>query len=130
MSATIATGTLADSHHEGHTGGAARYFKVGFVLFVLTALEVLLYEVCYGSLRVSMGGLGSGLAPWFVELLLLLSAIKFWLVAMFYMHLKDDMKFLSWAFLASLLVAVLITIGLVALFSYNRGLWWYSGPWK
>jgi heme/copper-type cytochrome/quinol oxidase subunit 4 len=128
MSAQLDTAQPAHSHPAAH--GSAKYFKVGFVLFVLTGLEVLLYEVCYGHLHVAMGGFSVALAPWFVEILLALSAAKFWLVAMFYMHLKDDMGFLSWVFAAALTLAAIIISALVALFIYNRGLWWASGVWK
>lgn len=116
------------AEHEHGTGGST-YIKIAAVLFVLTALEVLLYEVCYGESLTSMASLGQSLAPYFVELLLLLSAFKFWFVAMFYMHLKYDLKPLTWFFSFSLLIAVLITFGLVALFHYNRTLWWVGAPW-
>lgn len=119
----------AHGGHEPHAHGSAIYFKIGFVLFVLTALEVLLYEICYGHMHESMPALGTALAPWFVELLLGLSAIKFWLVAMFYMHLRDDMSFLSWVFSASLGLAAIVIVALIALFVYNRSLWWATGAW-
>lgn len=111
-----------------HSAGST-YVKIAVVLFVLTALEVLLYEVCFGESMASMASLGDSLAPYFVELLLLLSAFKFWFVAMFYMHLKVDLKPLTWLFSFCLLIAVLITLGLVALFHYNRTLWWAGAPW-
>ncbi len=123
--------TAAHAEHEAHSHGAGIYFKVGFILFVLTALEVLLYEVCYGSMKEMAPGLGTALSPWFVALLLGLSAVKFWLVAMFYMHLRDDMKFLSWTFGFSLALAATVIVALITLFVYNRGLWWFDGvPWK
>ncbi len=118
----------AHASESPHVGGGT-YVKIAVVLFVLTALEVLLFEVCYGESLTSMASLGSSLQPYFVELLLLLSAFKFWFVAMFYMHLKSDMKLLSWVFSFSLVIAFLITVALVALFLYNRGLWWATGNW-
>ncbi|HET9066521.1 MAG TPA: cytochrome C oxidase subunit IV family protein [Gemmatimonadales bacterium] len=121
--------THAHVAEDQHSTGAT-YIKIAVVLFILTALEVLLYEVCYGESLPAMASLGGSLAPYFVELLLLLSAFKFWFVAMFYMHLKFDLKPLTWLFSFSLLIAVLITIGLIALFHYNRTLWWAGGtPW-
>ena len=65
------------------------YAKVGLVLFVLTALEVGLYEITYGE---HAGAWPARSSRFFVPMLLLLSAAKFALVAMFYMHLKQDSK--------------------------------------
>jgi len=76
-----------------------------------------------------LASLGASLEPYFVELLLLLSAFKFWFVAMFYMHLKFDMKLLSWLFTFSLVIASVVILALLALFTYNRGLWWPGGLW-
>ena len=76
-----------------------------------------------------MPGLSQSLSPWFVEVLLFLSALKFWFVAMFYMHLKFDMKVLSWVFGFSLVIAGVVILALFALFVYNRKLWWAGAPW-
>ncbi len=116
------------AEHEHSTG--ATYIKIAVVLFVLTALEVLLYEVCYGESLPSLASLGGSLAPYFVEILLLLSAFKFWFVAMFYMHLKSDLKPLTWVFSFSLFIAAVVIVALFVLFTYNRTLWWANGtPW-
>ena len=108
---------------------AGKYVQIAAILFVLTAMEVLLYEICYGHLSHSMAGLSTSLEPWFVEVLLFLSFMKFWFVAMFYMHLKSDMKVLSWLFGFSLVIAFIVISALLALFLYNRGLWWAGGQW-
>ena len=66
----------AEAHEAGHpTTGT--YVKIGVVLFVLTALEVGLYEFTYGG---HAGAGGASLQPFFVPMLLLLSAAKFALV--------------------------------------------------
>jgi cytochrome c oxidase subunit 4 len=119
------TAHAADQPHAS----AGKYVQIAVILFVLTALEVLLYEVCYGHLSHSMAGLAGSLAPFFVEILLALSLLKFWFVAMFYMHLKFDMKVLSWLFSFSLVIAFVVIAALLALFVYNRGLWWATGKW-
>lgn len=116
-------------HADQPHASAGKYVQIAVILFVLTALEVLLYEVCFGELSHSMQGLSTRLGPWFVELLLFLSALKFWFVAMFYMHLKFDFKILSWLFGFSLVIATVVILALVALFVYNRGLWWATGQW-
>jgi len=118
----------ATAHDQPH-GTAKKYIQIATVLFLLTAMEVLLYEASFGHLKESMPGLASNLAPYFVELLLILSAFKFWLVAMFYMHLKFDLKILSWLFGFSLVIAGVVIMALFVLFTYNRGLWWFSGAW-
>ena len=93
------------------------YFKVGLILFVLTALEVAAFEAGHG-------GLGAGIRPIIepivVELLLVLSAAKFALVAMFYMHLKQDSKLLTNLFVWPLLLAASVIMGLIVLFGYWR----------
>ena len=93
------------------------YAKVALVLFLLTALEVMSFEA-------AGGGMGAGLqpliAPIVVLLLLVLSAAKFALVAMFYMHLKQDPRLLSNIFVFPILIAAIIIGALVILFSYWR----------
>ena len=117
-----------DSHDIPHAT-AGKYVQIACILFVLTALEVLLYEVCFGHLREGMGSFSTTLAPHFVSVLLILSAMKFWFVAMFYMHLKFDIKALSWFFGFSLMIALVVISALFVLFTYNRTLWWATGSW-
>ena len=56
--------------------------------------------------------------PVVIEILLLLSAVKFALVAMFYMHLKQDSKIFSGLFVFPILIAAFVIIALLTLFSY------------
>jgi cytochrome c oxidase subunit 4 len=93
----------------------ALYFKVGLVLFVLTALEVLVFEAGHGALG---AGLRPIIEPIVVELLLVLSAAKFALVAMFYMHLKQDSKLLTNLFVFPLLLAATVIGALIVLHEY------------
>jgi caa(3)-type oxidase subunit IV len=95
---------------------AAVYAKVGLVLFVLTALEVGLYEITYGE---HAGAFAGDIRPFFVPLLLLMSAAKFALVAMFYMHLKQDSKLFSGVFVFPLIIATIIIISLMVLSAYH-----------
>ena len=107
-----------DSHvtqEHGHPT-ASLYFKVGLVLFVLTALEVGLYEITYGG---HAGSSAEAIKPFFVPLLLLLSAAKFALVAMFYMHLKQDSKLFSGVFVFPLMIATFVIVALMALQAYH-----------
>jgi cytochrome c oxidase subunit IV len=95
---------------------ASLYFKVGLVLFVLTALEVGLYEITYGG---HAGPSAEAIKPFFVPMLLLLSAAKFALVAMFYMHLKQDSKLFTGVFVFPLTIAAFIVVALIILQAYH-----------
>lgn len=115
-----------DGHDQPHVG-AATYIQIAVILFVLTGLEVGLFEVAHEA---GASGLPAFLAGHFVGILLALSAAKFWFVAMFYMHLKSDTRMLRWVFGFSLCIAIFVICGLFILFTYNRTLWWASGAWK
>jgi cytochrome c oxidase subunit IV len=106
--------TVTHGEHAHPTAGL--YAKVGLVLFVLTALEVGLYEITYGG---HAGSSAAIIKPFFVPMLLLLSAAKFALVAMFYMHLKQDSKLFSGIFVFPLTIAAVIIVGLMILMSYH-----------
>jgi cytochrome c oxidase subunit 4 len=107
---------VTTSAHEHAHPSASLYFKVGLVLFVLTALEVGLYEITYGE---HAGSLAPTIKPFFIPLLLLLSAAKFALVAMFYMHLKQDSKLFTGVFVFPLIIATFIVLALIALQAYH-----------
>jgi cytochrome c oxidase subunit IV len=104
--------------HQEHASHptAGIYAKVGLVLFVLTALEVGLYEITYGS---QAGPSSQAIQPFFVPLLLLLSAAKFALVAMYYMHLKQDSKLFSGVFVFPLIIAAVVIVSLMILMAYH-----------
>jgi heme/copper-type cytochrome/quinol oxidase subunit 4 len=114
---TAATMTATAPAHDHPSTGL--YFKIGITLFILTALEVALYEVTYGGH--AGGQAGTIIAPLFIPLLLGLSAIKFALVAMFYMHLKQDDRLLTGIFVFPILIAIFIVGALMVLFAYMRG---------
>ena len=79
------------------------YLKVALILATLTAIEVGVFYV--DSLR-----------PAFLIIFLLLSAVKFSLVVLFYMHLKFDSRLFSGVFIGGLLLAVTVGLLLMALF--------------
>jgi cytochrome c oxidase subunit 4 len=105
----------AVAHAEHAHPGWQTYLKIALILFVLTALEVAAYEVVH---RHSPAGLASMLEPVVVPVLLILSAFKFALVAMFYMHLKMDGKLLSGVFTFSLILAAFTITALMIIFAY------------
>lgn len=109
-----ASATHAGDHAHEHPTWQT-YTKIALILFALTALEVWSYDIVH---RHSPAALATALEPIVVEVLLILSAVKFALVALFYMHLKNDGKLLSSIFFFSLLLAAVIIIGLMTIFSY------------
>jgi cytochrome c oxidase subunit 4 len=87
----------------GHEHASVRtYVRVALVLTLVTALEV-------GVIYIRQ------LTPIIVPLLLAMSAAKFALVVMFFMHLRYDARSLTGLFLGPLLVAVGLAIALMTL---------------
>ena len=105
------------------------YVGIAVILFALTALEVGAYEIAERGI---MGGFGVFVKEMVVEILLVLSAVKFALVAMFYMHLKQDSKIFSSVFVFPIILAALVILALLGLFVYNRGqnAIWNMPPWS
>jgi caa(3)-type oxidase subunit IV len=106
-------------HAATHAGAhphptAATYIKIAIILFVLTALEVGAYEVARSG---QPAGLATFVAPTIIPILVILSAAKFALVAMFYMHLKQDGPLLSGIFVFPIILAVGLALALIALFA-------------
>ena len=98
----------ADAHAvEIQHPGPKTYAKVAFILCAITLLE-------FGAFYTD------ALKPVLVPLLVVMSVIKFVLVAMFYMHLKFDHP----VFRKILLVGVLLGFGamlwLLALFTFSH----------
>lgn len=79
------------------------YLAVAGILTIITLVEVGVFYV---------PALQSVLAP----ILLTLSAAKFALVVMFYMHLKTDHKLFTLVFTLPLLIAVGVILALLVLF--------------
>jgi cytochrome c oxidase subunit 4 len=88
--------------------GTATYLIVAAFLTVLTAMEVTVFYV-------------QALKPVLLPVLLSLSAAKFALVAMFYMHLKFDRWAYSAVFLFQLFFAAVVIISLSLLFATFLG---------
>jgi cytochrome c oxidase subunit 4 len=93
----------ADHEHEHPTW--KQYKWVALWLTLITALEVYLY---YLPPFVA--------SPFFVPTLLVLSAVKFAIVVLFYMHLKYDHKIFRALFTGPLAIAMTTIVALVLLF--------------
>jgi cytochrome c oxidase subunit IV len=78
------------------------YLKVAGVLTLITALEV-------GVIYIRQ------LTPIIVPLLLAMSAAKFLLVVMFFMHLRYDSRVLTFLFVAPMVLAMLLAVAVMTL---------------
>jgi cytochrome c oxidase subunit IV len=89
--------------HDHPHPGAKEYLAIAVVLTVITAIEVAVFYV-------------PQMKPVLVPTLLTLSALKFALVAMFYMHLKFDHRLFSWLFVVPMVLAAAVILALMKLF--------------
>lgn len=91
-----------DSHGHASVGF---YWMVGVVLAVITAAEVAVFYI-------------PAMSPVLTPVLLVLSATKFALVVMFFMHLRFDSTVLTGLFGAGLVLATLLVSALVILYHW------------
>jgi cytochrome c oxidase subunit 4 len=103
------TASEGDGLHETHGHGPETphvsnrtYVLIAIVLAMITGVEVMVFYI-------------EALRPLLVPILLTLSAVKFFLVVAFFMHLKYDGKLLRGLFVGPLLVAAAIILGMMAL---------------
>jgi cytochrome c oxidase subunit 4 len=99
----VAHGSEAAAAHERAHPSPLRYTVIALILAVITIIEVAI---------VYMEGLRSVLIP----VLVVLSAAKFTIVAMFYMHLRFDSRLFSTFLVSGLLLAAAMIIVLLVLF--------------
>ncbi|MHB1140002.1 MAG: cytochrome C oxidase subunit IV family protein [Microthrixaceae bacterium] len=87
-----------EHHSHGPTDG--QYFIIFWVLVVLTALEVSTYwwEDWFGEAAHKIA----------VPLLIVLMIVKFFLVALYFMHLKFDPKLMKRIFYFGMLLAIIV----------------------
>jgi cytochrome c oxidase subunit 4 len=93
---------MSEQAEHKHTS-VGTYLTVAAVLTVVTLVEVGIFYV-------------PALAPVLAPVLLTLSAAKFALVVMFYMHLKGDHKLFTVIFTVPLLIAMAVVVALLFLF--------------
>jgi len=91
-------------HGQGEEAHASArfYWMIGGILGVLTAMEVAAFYMELGAFE----------APF----LIVLSAAKFALVVMFFMHLKFDSKVFTGVFMAGMVLATFMITALVVLY--------------
>lgn len=95
--------SIATPHRERAHPTPATYVTIAVILAVITMVEVA---------AVYVSALGGVLIP----ILLVLSATKFAIVAMYFMHLKFDSKLFSGLFVGGILLTSGILLTLLALF--------------
>lgn len=110
-----------DSSHDEHTTHVdhaamgmlkehptwSTYWKVALILTLITAVEVWIYYIpSFVASRL------------FVPSLLIMSAVKFATVVMFYMHLRYDHKLFRVLFTGPLIIASFTLVGLLFLFGH------------
>jgi len=86
---------------EGAHPGPEEYIRIGVTLAIVTALEVALY---YIDLRQNL----------LIVMLVFLSAVKFVLVVLWFMHLKFDSRVFSTMFVAGFLIALSVFVVVLA----------------
>ncbi len=94
---------MAEPLHEPAHPPVRTYLVIAAVLAVITAVEVSVFYM-------------TQLARFLVPILIVLSAAKFSLVVMFYMHLRFDSRIFTGLFTGALAIAVSIVLVLFALF--------------
>ena len=92
--------------HEAHEHPNWKQYKwVALILTVITAVEVWVYYI--PSFVAS---------SFFVPALLIMSAVKFAIVVLYYMHLKYDHRLFRALFTGPLVIAIATILGLMLLF--------------
>ena len=92
------------SSEQGHAS-VRTYILIGLILTVITAAEVAIFYIP-----------AIAETAWLAPVLLTMSAGKFALVVMFYMHLKFDHRLFSAAFFAPMVLAVTVIVSIILLF--------------
>ena len=77
-----------------HGMSNAGYVRIAGILAAITALEVATYYIDLGAL--------------FLPSLLIMMAVKFYIVVSFFMHLRYESKMFSWVFYAGLFLAMTV----------------------
>lgn len=96
--------------HDTHDHGPALSFwvKIAIALAIITAVEVAIYYI-------------PAVEDFLVPLLVILSAIKFFAVIWYFMHLAFDPFILRGIFISALIISVAVFIGLWVMM-------WYDNP--
>jgi azurin len=97
-----------ETEHTSHHPSFNQYVLIAIILFAITIVEFLLIW--------DRANIVDHLGPSKIPLLVFLSAIKFAIVIMFYMHLKFDNRLLGSIFVAGLVLAFIVGIAIISIF--------------
>ena len=95
----------SNDHGQGGHGSVGFYWTIAGVLGVITAVEVAVFYI-------------DALEPALAPILLTLSAVKFAIVVMFFMHLRFDSKVFTVVFLTGLSIGTFVVIALIVLYQF------------
>jgi cytochrome c oxidase subunit 4 len=97
-----------EHHSHGPTDG--QYFKIFFILVALTALEVSTYwwDDIFNADTKKIA----------VPVLIALMVIKFFLVALYFMHLKFDSPLLKRTFYAGMVIAIIVYVIMLSVMNF------------
>lgn len=105
-----AAGGAHAAAHDAHAHPTWKQYKwVALILTLITVVEVWVYYIPSFT-RTKL----------FVPSLLIMSAVKFAIVVMFYMHLKYDAKLFRALFVGPLTLAAFTIVGLLFLFGHLK----------
>lgn len=115
----------ADDHHDdAHAGhpGELTYIKVAALLALITIVEVAIYYIQWMHDKNLL-----------VPALIVLSAVKFFTVVSYFMHLKFDPRLLAYAFIVGLIFGAGLILSFMGLFGvheidYARDIWGKAMP--
>jgi len=99
----------AEPGHDGEHGAHDqvsdnKYIVIAAILAVITAAEVAASYIDLGVI--------------FIPLLLFMMAVKFFIVASFFMHLRFDNRIFTWLFYSGLALAVVVYVGALLTFRF------------
>ena len=89
---------------EGGHPTPKKYVIIAAILAVITAVEV---AVVYFNLATAF----------LITILIIMSAVKFTMVAMYFMHLKFDNKLFSYMFVGGMVLTIGVILALIVLFN-------------
>jgi cytochrome c oxidase subunit 4 len=104
MATESGTASVQQESHGSHAT-VGTYVLIGVILTVITAVEVAVFYI-------------PALASVLVPILIVLSATKFVIVVLFYMHLRYDHPLFRRVFFGPLMLALFVVVGLILLFKY------------
>ena len=97
--------TTAEAHGQGGHSSVGFYWTIAGILGVITAIEVAIFYI-------------DALEPALAPILLTLSAVKFAMVVMFFMHLKFDSRVFTIVFLTGLSIGTFVVVALIVLYQF------------